>query len=392
MVDSKSRDIVIVGGSYGGISSAHYVLKHVLPALPDSKDYRVVLISPSPEVMCRPSCPRALLSDDALDKTKVFVDIEKGFEEYSERFTFIKGTAIHLDHSARNISFKVGDGEPQTIDFYALVIATGASTPSPLYGLYPDAETLRSTWARFREAFANARSILIAGGGPTGVETAGELGELLNGRGGWFTGQADPKVKITIVTAEAQLLPILRPAIAAKAEALLANVGVTVLKNARVESVSPETAGTTDVTAAAKVTLEDGRVLEADLYIPAVGTKPNTGFVDQVLLQKDGRISTTLAMRVDAAGPRIYAVGDVASAARPAVHNVMAAVPILGANIKRDLLLDAGVAEAEVGKERELVEDKREMQLVPIGRSKGVGAAFGYQVPSFMVWLIKGRD
>lgn len=29
---------------------------------------------------------------------------------------------------------------------------------------------------------------------------------------------------------------------------------------------------------------------------------------------------------------------------------------------------------------------------MPIGRSKGVGAVFGWKVPSFLVWLIKGRN
>jgi hypothetical protein len=33
-----------------------------------------------------------------------------------------------------------------------------------------------------------------------------------------------------------------------------------------------------------------------------------------------------------------------------------------------------------------------ETQVVPIGRSKGVGALFGWRVPSIMVWFIKGRD
>jgi hypothetical protein len=38
------------------------------------------------------------------------------------------------------------------------------------------------------------------------------------------------------------------------------------------------------------------------------------------------------------------------------------------------------------------VEDKGETQLVPIGRSKGVGALMGWEVPSWVVWAIKGRD
>lgn len=35
--------------------------------------------------------------------------------------------------------------------------------------------------------------------------------------------------------------------------------------------------------------------------------------------------------------------------------------------------------------------DLRESQLVVIG-GKGVGVAFGWALPSFLVWLIKGRD
>jgi NADPH-dependent 2,4-dienoyl-CoA reductase/sulfur reductase-like enzyme len=168
---------------------------------------------------------------------------------------------------------------------------------------------------------------------------------------------------------------------------------VTVIKNTRVAGVLPEGAGTESVGSKATVTLEDGTKLEADLYIPAIGTQPNTSFVDKSLLTADGRVETNAAtLRVDKAGPRIYAIGDAASYSRPAIHLTLAAVPVLAANIKRDLLLDAGTAETAVGDDRVYVEDKRETHLVPIGTSKGVGAAMGYEFPSFMIWLIKGRD
>jgi len=68
------------------------------------------------------------------------------------------------------------------------------------------------------------------------------------------------------------------------------------------------------------------------------------------------------------------------------VHNTLSAVPILAANMKRDL---DGAAE---GKDREFVEDLRETQLVPVGRRWGVGAMKGWRLPSWAVWLIKGRD
>ncbi|KAK8104441.1 uncharacterized protein PG998_011474 [Apiospora kogelbergensis] len=406
------RNIAVLGGSYGGISAAHNILKHTLPHLPEKETYQVVLISPASQVMCRPGCPRALISDDLLDQSRFFVDIATQFEQYPKgSFRFIQGTATELDHQSRTVTYSSAargggeDSKPERISFYALVIATGASTPSPLFSFGPDEKALRASWARFRRALPAARSIVVAGGGPTGVEVAGELGEYLNGRAGYFRSKlASPKVAITVVTSGPRILPgVLRDSLAEKAEGLLARVGVTVIKNTRVASVAPEGAGTDsektkldgDVLATkTTVTLENGETLEADIYIPAVGMKYNTGFVAQSLLAADGRIDTNAStLRVDKAGPRVYAVGDVSSAARPAVHSILGQIPVLSANLKRDLLIEAGVQDGKTaGEDRVFKEDTSETQLVPIGQSKGVGAFSGWAVPSFFVWLIKGRD
>lgn len=186
-------------------------------------------------------------------------------------------------------------------------------------------------------------------------------------------------------------MPALRPALAEKAETYLSQVGVTVLKNARVKTVTPETAGTESVARKAALTLEDGSTIETDLYIPATGSIPNNDFVPS-LLTPDKRIATSPStLRVDNAGPCIYAIGDVASYSRPAIHLIINAIPVLCANIKRDLLLDTA-AKGVIAEDRIFKEDKRETQMVPVGKSKGVGAAMGYRLPSFLVWLIKGRD
>ncbi|KAK8071754.1 hypothetical protein PG996_005102 [Apiospora saccharicola] len=396
---TPEKTIVVLGGSYGGISAAHNILKHTIPHLPKKESCQVVMISAASQAMCRPGCPRALISDDLLDQSRFFVDIPQQFEQYPKgSFRFIQGTAVTLDHQDRTITYR-GDGSQtdEKISFCALVIATGTSTPSPLFSFNKDEEALRASWSAFRQALPTARSIVVAGGGPTGVETAGELGEYLNGRAWFFSSKLEnPKVSITLVTADKKVLPLLRPSLADKAEGMLARVGVNVIKNARVKSVSPRGSGSEAAVPASKttVTLDNGEKLEADIYIPAFGVTYNTSFAAEELLIKDGRIDTNPStLRVDKAGPRIYAVGDVTSAARPAVHNILAQIPVLSANLKRDLLTDAGVTGTAVpSKDREFKEDTKETQLVPIGQSKGVGAFSGFAVPSFMVWLIKGRD
>ncbi|KAJ6003045.1 hypothetical protein N7451_005592 [Penicillium sp. IBT 35674x] len=366
MAEPTTKNIVILGGSYGGVSTAHYLLKHAIPKLSDSHTYQVVLVSASSEIICRPACPRAMISDDLLSQEKLWVSIPEVFKNYTvSNFRFEHARAERVDHTNRTVSirYEKEEEDEKSMPFHALVIATG--------------------WAK---------SIVVAGGGPAGVETAGELGEYLNGQPGWFAGKLkDPKVDITVVTSASQILPLLRPSIAQKAEEYLARVGVTVIKGTKVTGVSaPESGTDLALPTKATVSLSDGSELNVDIYIPAVGMTPNTSFLDESLLMSDGRVETNHSTsRVDKAGDRVYAVGGVGSHARPAVHSILNAVPVVCANIKRDLFLAAG---DEAGAERSFKEDTRETQLVPIGRSKGVGAAMGYRLPSFLVWLIKGRD
>jgi NADH dehydrogenase FAD-containing subunit len=396
------KNIVIIGGSYAGVSTAHYLLRHAVPYLPSDQAYQVVVVSAADEIMCRPACPRALISDSMFPQDKLFNNIPKLFDQYPKgAFRFVHGKAVDLDHGNSTLVVELNaGGARQKVRYHALVVATGASTASPLLSLNRDVSFLRSSWAAFREALPSAKTIVVAGGGPAGVETAGELGEYLNGKAGWFTSRlANPKVTIKLVTKGDRILPYLRPSIAAKAESYLAKVGVTVEKSVSVKAVEPAGAGTEDVGAKAKIVLANGTEIEADLYIPAMGTIPNTSFIPKDLLAPDGRIKTNKGtLRVEGVGSRIYALGDVADAARPAVHNVFAEVPVLCANLKRDLMLAAQMIQNPSGSaamataDKIFKEDTRETQLVPIGKSLGVGAAMGYQLPSWLVWLIKGRD
>jgi pyruvate/2-oxoglutarate dehydrogenase complex dihydrolipoamide dehydrogenase (E3) component len=133
-----------------------------------------------------------------------------------------------------------------------------------------------------------------------------------------------------------------------KAEAYLAKVDVTFIKNARVKDVSSQEGGVSgndDMAAKAKIGLDNGTAVNADLYIPAFGTFLNTSFIttrSSSLLTPSHHIATNPStLRVDAAGPRVYVIGDVSDYAAPSVHQTFAAVPVLIANMKHDLLAEA---------------------------------------------------
>ncbi|KAI1329493.1 FAD/NAD(P)-binding domain-containing protein [Xylariaceae sp. FL0255] len=419
MSTTNPKNIVILGGSYAGLPTAHYLLKHALPILPDPKPYKVILISTSSQAKCRPAAPRALLSDAMFPQQKLFVDIKTSFKQYGdEKFAFEKGTVTNLDCEARTVTYLPAEAEVEgifeVIPYHALIIATGASTPSPLLGYGSNDETtLRANWAAFRAALPNAKHIVVAGGGASGVEVAGELGEYLNGKPGWFSSTLkNSRVRITLLSGGKRLLPYFaqHPGVAATAEKYLARLGVNVVHGTRVVSVKPmgDGAGTTEVSVGGAVTLalDNGETLAADLYIPATGAQANTSFAPEGIKRTsngDNRIevdAATLRVTAPEAGGLVYAIGDVATAARPAVHNILAQVPVLCANVRRDLLLAAGVSSDKIkvgkgareGEDRKFVEDVRETQFVPLGTSTGVGAVMGFRVPGFLVWLIKGRD
>lgn len=415
------QQIVILGGSYAGISTTHYLLKHVVPKSPGSNECHVILVNASEQTMCRPACPRAMISDDLFEQTRLFVPIVPQFDQYSKvHFGFVHGIATGVDLQGRTISINRSDGGNEHIKYHALIIATGASAPSPMLGPNVDIPHLKQSWSTFRDSLSSVKSIVIAGGGPAGVEVAGELGEHLNGRPSWFTfSRPTPKVPITLITSATHLLPHLRPALALKAESLLSILGVTVLKSTHVTTVSPPTAGyeLSSLTTAATLTLHNTTTdttstLDTDIFVPCTGLKPNTTFLPASLLASDGRVAThTATLRVEHpdAGPRVYALGDASNAARPAVHNVLAQVPVVCASIREDLLFgrddDGGAVVAAVdgggsggggtgmrGKPVVFKEDLRETQLVPIGTRTGVGAAMGWRMPGWAVWAIKGRD
>lgn len=394
---TNTNNIVILGGSYGGLSTAHYLLQHVLPGLPVTQEYRIVLVNPSTHVFCRPTCPRAMIAESMFDQDRLFVDIATQFKQYGpQKIEILQGKAVNLDHIQRHVTILKHDNLVTTLNFHALVIATGAITPSPLLGLTKDMKFLQDCWKSFRQSLPSAKHIVIAGGGPSGVEAAGELGEFLNGKAGFFSSKPlQPKIAITLITSGERILSGVKPAISAKAEIYLCQLGVILIKNARVKFVTPEGAGKDPklLTEKCAIMLTDGRSFEADLFIPATGSSPNTTFAtDKSLLSSSGHIETNPAtLRVDKAGERIYAIGDVSNFSRPAIHNILNAVPVLCTNIKNDMILAAAPEQTRM-QDLMFSEDSRDTQLVPVGKRKGVGIVMGWQVPSFFVWLIKGRD
>ncbi|KAF2499440.1 FAD/NAD(P)-binding domain-containing protein [Lophium mytilinum] len=378
----SARTVLVIGGSWAGISTSHYALKHILPTLPkdDNFTYNVTMVTPSEEFYWRVAGPRACLSGEALPESKYLYPIKKEFAKYGDSFKFVKGTATALDTAARTVTVSTG-GAPESIPYYALILAVGTHTPAPFLSLQTDSDAVKTDLDNFRKALPNAKTIVIGGGGPVGVEVAGEIAEYLNGTAGWFAPAkpAHPKAQLTLVCADKKLLPVLREALAKTAEKYLNRVGCDVVYGTRVESTTQTADGKTTVS------LSGGKTLETDLYIDATGARPNTGFLPKTILNEKGYVDSDKTLRVTAAGERVYVLGDCGSYTRGGIIDMWDALPVVVANLKKDL------SGAEVP-DKEYKANLTETQVVPVGKSKGVGAFAGWKLPSMMVVMIKGKD
>ena len=373
---AKEDNIVVLGCGLAGIGVAHYLLRHTIPAVKNTSSqptaYKVILVSPSTQLYWQIASPRALVNEKLMPIDKTFTPIQDGFNSYHKSsFEFIHGVAVGMDHVGRQIEIQLGGSkERMAVGYHALVIATGASSANPIWSVTEGHEVTRAALQEMQRSLPTAKTVIIAGGGPAGVESAGEIG-----------GEYGTSKKITLLCGSNRLLGKLRPAIGQLAQNQLEKLGVKVRYNLRVESTSHESDGQT------LLKLSDGTTMATDVYVDATGLHPNATFVPAALLDSGGRVKTDpQTLRVQGAGPRVYAIGSVASYSDGGTMDVRNAMSPLMGNIEYDL------SDGRSGKEKQYSRMEKEMMVVPIGRKGGVGALFGWKLPSTAVWFIKGRS
>ena len=377
---SEVRNIVILGASFAGLSAAHYIARHTLPQLQRSKGpaYKLHIIDSSTHFWWHIAAPREIVSVKEMSHSRCFVPIMDGFQQYTQvkdSIQFHHATATALDPAARNVTIVPHNSELiEKISYYALIIATGVRSSTAATTLQGDYTISQKALEIFNEKLASAKEVVIGGGGPVGVEIAGEIGSHMKA-----------KAKITLVTSGSKLLPVLRKSLSDKAEKQLEKVGVTVLYRTKVIGSEQSIDGKV------LVQLDDHKPILADVYIPAVGVTPNTEFIPNELRSKRNHVRTNQAtLRVDDAGPRVYAIGDVAGVDEGGLLNMDNALPIFNASLDEDLLPEA--ITSAVKKKRTYKPKGGETQIVPVGAKTGVGAFNGLRLPSFAIAKIKGKD
>lgn len=308
---------------------------------------------------------------------------------------FRQAKVIGADLDARILHLQGEDHEVDDLAYDHLILAAGAVVHTfdipgvehhgfPLYNL-EDAATLRNhVLERFEAADARpelvaegALNFVVVGGGPTGVEVAGALSELIDRvlRRDHRDLPVD-RARVVLVEMQDDLLGAFAPPSREHARETLRERGVEVRTGTRVKRARAES-----------VTFADGETMPAHTLVWAAGVRANPlGEMLGAPLGPGGRIEVDADLAVPGR-PEIRAVGDVA-----ALRSDGRLLPQLA-----PVAIDSGrhaarqIRRIVEGRETEPFRHRSRGTMATIGRSRAVAELPGgirlRGTPAWLAWL-----
>jgi NADH:ubiquinone reductase (H+-translocating) len=301
---STRPHVVIVGAGFGGLTAAKRLEReHVDVTLVDRHNYH----SFQPLLY--------QVATAGLNPADVGYAV-RGVFRRQQRVLFRKAQVTGVDWEARRLVLR--DEAPLTFDH--LILAAGSSTnyfgvpgaeqfAFPLYGLEDAIRVRNHLLSLFEAAEAvpdllddGVLNLVVVGGGPTGVEVAGAVVELVDKVLRQDFHDLDVRrARVVLIEQAPHLLAPFGEHSRRYALRVLEARGVEVLLNTAVTSV-----------AADHLTLDDGQVLRTRLVLWAAGVKASTLCDDlDVSRGRGGRIVVAPDLSVPGQ-PDVYAVGDLA--------------------------------------------------------------------------------
>ncbi|CVL01632.1 uncharacterized protein FMAN_07861 [Fusarium mangiferae] len=359
-----TKTVVILGAGWAGLPLAHKLLKHTLPKVPGLK---VILVSPNSHFFWNVAATRGIIPD-AIPDEQLFLPIKPGFDQYpSENFEFLLGKADGLDAASRTVHVVSNEDTRREITFDELVIATGSRLASdlPLKPVGTHQETI-SAWKQLQTQVGGSKSIVIAGGGATGTEVAGEL-----------AARYGSSKSITLVISGEQPLEGAIDSVRASISRDLETLGVKLIYNKRVTEAKKSERGQ-----GTEVHLSNGSTLTTDLYLPLYGIKLNTSFVPPSFLDSGGSMKLDEKMRVSGT-KNIWGIGDVGNIDPKQLTITDNQIIHLATALDATLTGKGDIKPYQPA--------TKKMIFVSLGKKYATGQIGNWKLFSFMVSYVKGR-
>ncbi|KKO97253.1 hypothetical protein THAR02_10642 [Trichoderma harzianum] len=363
-----SKTIVILGV---GVAAAPLIRQTMRNVVLKEKDYNMIVVAPNTHFHWPIAMPRVVVPGQLADD-KAMIDLRPFFKEYpADKFEFVQGVASAMDPASNTVDVLLSSGASRTINYHTIVVATGTSSKDNMpWKSMGDTEHTKSRLREVQAQIKNAKSIVIAGGGQTGAETAGELGFEYSKEG--------RKEVYFIYNDSLPLAPPVMDSVRKQTKTELEKLKVKLVPNTKVTAV--EYSGNDTILT---LTSSDGktRTLTTQAYLPTTGGTPNSSFVPAALLDSEGYINQTASLQAKGYD-NIFVIGDIgnlegskAGVADAQTVHLIKALPIY---------LKGGAMPV-------YTPNTKVMVGITLGRSRGTGQMGSFKVFSFLIHYAKGR-
>ncbi len=374
---SNTVKVVIVGGGFAGLNAA----KH----LAGKPGISVVLIDQKNHHLFQPLLYQVATA--ALNPADIATPIRAIFSPY-RNVEVLMGTVKTVDFESNTVKTDIGD-----ITYDYLILAAGAThsyfgndhweTHAPGLKSLEEATEIRR---RILTAFELAETtkdktiqkqlltFIIVGGGPTGVELAGALGEITRYTMSRDFRNIDPKrTRIILIEGGPRILPAFDSDLSERATRDLENLGVSIWTDSIVTNVNEE-----------GVTIGDEEIKASTvIWAAGVGAPPLNRAL-QVECDRVGRIVVNADLSVPG-HPNVFTAGDQASFKEKGKN-----IPLPGiapVAIQQGEFLANQILNEIAGKPRSEFTYHDKGIMATIGRERAIVQTKKLKLTGFFAWL-----
>jgi len=369
------KRIVIIGAGFGGLTAAKELAK---------KDFNITVIDKTNHHLFQPLLYQVATA--ALSPADIAIPIRSIFSK-NKNVEVLLGEVKSIDKENRKVFFNGSE-----IDFDYLIIATGSRHSyfgrdewekfAPGLKTLNDALKIRETILLSLEAAEKEKdsvkrqkylNFVIIGGGPTGVELAGAISEIVNQNIIPDFRNIDASMtKVYMIEALPNILSSYPESLSIRAQKDLKNLQVEVILNEKVTEINEN-----GVRVGTKF-IETKNILWAagNQILPLIKTLGvETDRLGRAIVNDD------LSINSDA---NIFVIGDAASVKNEKGENLPAIAPVA---IQQGKYIAKIIAESLIGKPHKKFKYNDRGTMATIGKAKAVAVIKGFKLSGLIAWL-----
>lgn len=374
--------VIIVGGGFAGVTLAEHLDRHL------GCELEVVVISTENHMVFTPML--AEVAGRSLSATDVVIP----GRQLAPRATWLTAQVTRVNVEKNEIEYTRPDGKTAALPYAHLILACGSDVNLDVVpGMAAHAYTLRTVGdgfvlgneliGRFEQAAVEPEdaerqrllTVVVVGGGFTGVEAAGHLFDLMRNIQPYYPQLSRNRPRVVLLQRGPRIVPEFQhDSLSEFALKKLRQNGLDVRLNTEVKEVTAQ-----------YVRLATEERIESGLTVCSVGTAPVPLVKKIGLPMERGRLKTEPDMRVSST-VNVWAFGDCAAV--PNTWNARISPPTAQFALRQAKQLAANLVRVQRQQTTKPFHFRPQGLLATIGHHNGVAEIYGLKFSGLIAWFL----